>query len=181
MYFYCTKKQGEAYGSHPKTILRSLVRQLAWSADNHSISKFVKDIYDECRLSHESGENRFTVRACISLLTTLISTRENTTIIIDALDECSDPLGLLSNLNEISTAVKSNVRLFFSSRMNVDVLEEFPECAKIEVIFESHEDIEFYVKTEVNSRRLLKKKENIDVSQLEDRIVKTLTRRAQGM
>ncbi|EED15242.1 hypothetical protein TSTA_046940 [Talaromyces stipitatus ATCC 10500] len=74
-YFYCTKKQGEVHGSDPKTILRSLVRQLAWSADNQSISKPVKDIYDESQLSHECEESRLPVTACVSLPTKLVSTR----------------------------------------------------------------------------------------------------------
>lgn len=179
-YFYCTKKQGEADGSQTKTVLLSLIRQLAWSADNYSISKVVKDVYDESRVSHESEESRLTIKACISLLTKLISACQNTTIIIDALDECSDPLELLSDLKEISSSM-SGVKYFFSSRMNVNVHEEFPGCAKVETNSRSDEDIKFYIETEVKERkrRLLNARE--DAQDLETRLVEILTRRAQGM
>lgn len=108
-----------------------------------------------------------------------MSARQNSTIIIDALDECSDPLELLSNLNDIASSANSNTKFFFSSRMNVDIREEFPQCAKVEINSRSNQDIEIYVKTEVKTRkrRLLHGK----APELEDRLIKILTHRAQGM
>lgn len=178
-YFYCTRKQGESSGSDPQTILQSLVRQLAWSADNRSIKESVKDKYDEAQLHQGYVETKLSVAACVSLLSKILSSSSNTIIIIDALDECSDPSDLLSNLKEASTSAKSGTRFFFSSRMNVDVSEEFPECAKIDSGVESQDDIEFYVRTEVKGRkrRLLHGK----APELEDMLVEVLTQRAQGM
>lgn len=160
-------------------ILQSLVRQLAWSTDNLSIAKPVKYLYDEAQKSPESGESRLSADECIRLLGQLTPSRQHTRIIIDALDECSEPDELLSSLKEISLSSKGTMQFFFSSRMNVAVSEEFPECTKVEVGSDNQDDIEFYVHTEVKKRkkRLLHGK----APELENQLVEILSRRAQGM
>ena len=103
----------------------------------------------------------------------------HTRIIIDALDECSNFDELLSYLHEIMSACQGKVKLLLSSRMNVSVQEILPQSTRIDVGLDSKEDIEFFIKTNVtqNQRRLAQCK----ALDLEDRLVKTLSDRAQGM
>lgn len=143
-YFYCSKKQGTEDANSPKTVLRSLLRQLAWSIDSISIAPIVKERYREAQQARGYGGNELLADDCVELLTQLIPSHHHTKIIIDALDECSDFYELLSYLEEIASACQGKVKFLLSSRMNVPVQQVFPESARIEVGLDSKEDIDFF-------------------------------------
>ena len=178
-YFYCSKKQGLKDGSSPKTVLQSLVRQLAWSTDDLSIAPTVKKRYQDSHKLQGYGQNELLTNDCIDLLVQLIASHRQTTIAIDALDECSDHYTLLSALERVSVLCKGRVKVLLSSRMHVPVNHTFPQCHQIQVGLDSTEDIEFYIRTEVdaNKARLAQCK----ATDLKDPLIKTLSRRAQGM
>ncbi|KAJ5724453.1 hypothetical protein N7493_006181 [Penicillium malachiteum] len=178
-FFYCSRKQGTNEANSPKAVLRSLLRQLAWSKTNLSVAPIVKERYRQWQQDQGYGGRGLLADDCIELLTQLIATNHHTTIIIDALDECSDFEELLSNLEEIMVASQGKVKFLLSSRMHVPVQETFPANARIEVGLDNKDDIEYFIKTRIeqNQRRL----EQCKSAELKDRIMKALSDRAQGM
>ena len=155
------------------------MRQLAWSPTAFSVAPIVKDRYRQWQQSQGHGGRELRADDCVKLLTELMMSDRHTRIIIDALDECSNFDELLSYLHEIMSACQGKVKLLLSSRMNVSVQEILPQSTRIDVGLDSKEDIEFFIKTNVtrNQRRLAQCK----ALDLEDRLVKTLSDRAQGM
>jgi hypothetical protein len=118
------------------------------------------------------------------LLTKLAARHQRTTIIIDALDECKDYSKLLFLLQRVSNDISSgSFKFFFSSRPNVNLLPDFPSWEKLELDAErelTSEDMEAYIRTQVmntEGRHLLDGKD----PELEEKLVETLTYRAQGM
>ncbi|KAJ5634581.1 hypothetical protein N7528_002423 [Penicillium herquei] len=178
-FFYCSRKQGTNEENSPKAVLRSLLRQLAWSKTNLSVAPSVKERYRQWQQDQGYGGRGLLTDDCIELLTQLIVTNHHTTIIIDALDECSDFDELLSNLEEIMVASQGKVKFLLSSRMHVPVQETFPGNARIEVGLDNKDDIEYFIKTKIeqNQRRL----DQCKSAELKDRIIKTLSDRAQGI
>ncbi|KAL9630328.1 MAG: hypothetical protein Q9164_006474 [Protoblastenia rupestris] len=160
-------------------ILRSLVRQLAWAEDGESLAfpvsyfyqKHSKDRLEDARLSIEEAS---------ALLTRLICLSNETTIIIDAMDECAHPYDLFRSLRTVMAGAKERLRLLVTGRSHVDVSNILTDCTKITL--ESHDvsaDILYYVKNEIKEgpRQLLEKKK----PDLEDRLIEILCARAQGM
>ncbi|KAJ5764963.1 hypothetical protein N7520_004522 [Penicillium odoratum] len=178
-FFYCSRKQGTEEANSPKTVLRSVLRQLAWSKTNLSVAPIVKERYRQWQQDQGYGGRELLTDDCIKLLTQLIASNYHTTIIIDALDECSDFDELLSNLEKIMSACQGKVKFLLSSRMHVPVHEIFPANARIEVGLDNKDDIELFIKTKIeqNQRRL----EQCKSAELKARMIKTLSDRAQGI
>ncbi|KAJ5721536.1 uncharacterized protein N7483_009470 [Penicillium malachiteum] len=178
-FFYCSRKQGTNEANSPKAVLRSILRQLAWSKTNLSVAPIVKESYRQWQQDQGYGGRELLADDCIKLLNQLIASNNHTTIIIDALDECSDFDELLSNLEEIMVAGQGRVRFLLSSRMHVPVQDVFPDNVRIEVGLDNKDDIELFIKTKIeqNQRRL----DQCKSSALKHRIIKTLSDRAQGM
>ncbi|PQE06277.1 ankyrin repeat protein [Rutstroemia sp. NJR-2017a BBW] len=173
-YFYCSGNDGQSTNS--TVVLRSLIAQLAWSPDGSEIADSVKSL-------HSSGSGRQD-KLGPELLTDLAARHQRTTIIIDALDECDDYSKLLFLLKKASNDMPSgSFKFFFSSRPNVALLLDFPSWEKLELDAErelTSEDINAYIRTQVietEGRRLLDGRN----PELEVKLVKTLTCRAQGM
>ena len=106
--------------------------------------------------------------------------RSRVTIVIDALDECSNAPEVLLALWEIQKKSPADLKVFVSSRMNVEVLHYLPNCEKIHVDEDMNsQDIEVFVRSEVvnQQRRLLDNKR----PDLESRLIRVLVTRAQGM
>ncbi|CAG8345569.1 unnamed protein product [Penicillium salamii] len=178
-FFYCSRKQGTEEANSPKTVLRSLLRQLAWSNINLSVTPIIKERYRQWQEDQGYGGRELLANDCVQLLTQLIASNHHTAIIIDALDECSDFDELLFHLEKIMSASQGKVKFLLSSRMHVPVHEIFPVNARMEVGLDNKDDIETFIKTKIeqNQRRL----EQCKSSDLKDRMMKTLSDRAQGM
>ena len=178
-YFYCVRQGQDQSGTDPAVILRSLVRQLAWSLDGSSISPPVRTFYDKWRYERpDSG--RLSLGECSGLITELISSYSKTTIILDALDECEKPYELLRAFRTIANSTTGHIKLFVSSRLNVDVASVLIPRSKIDIQSQrTSKDMDIFLHTEVKEgdRRLLKGR----YPNLEDRLIKVLRYRAQGM
>ncbi len=181
-YFYCVRQGQDQSGTDPAVILRSLVRQLAWSLDGSSISPPVRTFYDMWRYERpDSG--RLSLEECSGLLTaliSLISSYSNTTIILDALDECEKPYELLRALKTIANSSAGQIKLFVSSRLNVNVASVVILHRKIHIQSQdTSNDMDIFLHTEVKERdsRLLKGRH----PEIEDRLIEVLRDRAQGM
>lgn len=181
-FFYCSRNHGEKTTSIE--VLRSLIAQLAKSDDSLSISPLVKTEYEK-RENKPLGLNE-----CSSLLARLVNGHQQTAFIIDALDECDDAATLLLHLKhfwELISEAQNSVRLFFSSRNQVEVRDQFPDCKKLGLetcIHPRSEDMKVYIETQVREReklrlgpRLLKGK----CAELENRLIGVLTEHSQGM
>ena len=180
-YFYCVRQGQDHSGTDPAVILRSLVRQLAWSSEGSSISPGVETFYERWRYERpDSG--RLSLGECSELLTEMISSYSNTTIIIDALDECEEPYELLRALKTIADSSTGHIKLFVSSRANVDVARVLIVHSKIDIqsqVKGLNTDMDIFLHTEVKegARRLLQGR----YPGLEDRLTEVLKDRAQGM
>lgn len=177
-YFYCSQKQ---YGRTDSTdILRCLISQLAWSKDGLSIAQPVKAIYDSRGRDRLSGGGEATLEECIDLITELVGSWSRAIIVIDALDECSNAPEVLIALRNIHKRSSTRLKIFVSSRMNIDVLHDLSDCEKVQVDEGINSgDIEAFVRSEVvnQQRRLLDGKR----PDLESRLIRVLVTRAQGM
>ena len=178
-YFYCVRQGQDQSGTDPAVILRSLVRQLAWSLDGSSISPRIRTFYDRWQYERpDSG--RLSLGECSELLTELISSHSNITIILDALDECEEPYELLRALKTIANSSTGHIKLFVSSRLNINVSSVLIPRSKIDIQSQRiSNDMDIFLHTEVKKgdRRLLKG----NFPELEDRLIEVLRDRAQGM
>lgn len=177
-YVYVSQKQPGR--SDPIDICRALLAQLAWSEGGTKIAAPLKYFYDERGRGQTTGGGQPDLEETIALIVNLTSSTPQTTIIIDAADESSDPWELLASLQEIYAKSVSKVKVFLSSRMNVEVARFFPDCEKIQIDEgKNSEDIEAYIRGEVEhqKRRLLDGK----YPDLEKRLMQILLARAQGM
>jgi hypothetical protein len=113
-YYYCVES-GNDVASEPKDVLNSLIRQLCWSP-------MERDFHPNFPESWKSGQQTKTLDESATALKELLKGGQ-TTIVIDALDECSDPEKLLESLQKLAEATtpESLVRLFVSCRNNVPV------------------------------------------------------------
>ena len=184
-YFYCVRQGQDQSGTDPAVILRSLVRQLAWSSDGSSTSPPIRTFYDKWRYERP-GSGRLSLEECSGLLTELISSYSNTssysstTIILDALDECEKPYELLRALKTIANSSTGKIKLFVSSRLNVKVCSVLIPRSKIDIQSQdTSKDMDIFLHTEVKKgdRCLLKG----NFPKLEDRLIEVLRDRAQGM
>lgn len=111
-------------------MLRSLISQLAESNNGMSISPVMKHEY------YKRKTLPIKIEECSDLLAALIKESQQTTFVVDALDECEDTDALLLHLKylyDIVPRTKHSIRIFFSSRNHIDVLEPFPDCRKLEL------------------------------------------------
>ncbi|CAI7573132.1 unnamed protein product [Penicillium pancosmium] len=178
-YCYCSKKQGTGDANSPKAVLQSLLRQLAWSTSDLSISPSIKAKYVAAQKNPAAGTSGLLVYDCLQLLKQLIARYKQVTIIIDALDECSDFFELLSHLVDISSACEGKVKYLLSSRMNVPVNQFFSESATIEVGQDGKEDVDFFIATEME--RNLRRLTQCNALDLRGNMTRVLSDRAQGM
>jgi len=181
-FFYCSRKRDKR--SQPYDVLASLVGQLAWSADGLAVAQSVKRKHEYCQ-SHQRLD--LTIDECSDLLVGLVDLYQQTTIVIDALDECTDYTRLLLHLKKVAAASQSPIKLFLSSRQNVRVFDLFLKWKKVEL--DAHkdlttEDMRNYISSQVREIELLNLGTRLldgKYPELEDRLVEVLKGRAQGM
>jgi len=183
-FFYCSRK--EAHRTSPLDVFRSLVAQLALSPDGSSVAESIKRKHKEKKRDELDNPD---------LLVGLVALYQQTTIVVDALDECEDYGRLLLLLKKVSEGTRGAIKFFFSSRTNVRLFKDFPSWEKLELDSEeglTTDDINTYIRTQVKDRekmdlgpRLLDERKSILgeslIEALEDKLIETLTRRAQGM
>jgi len=92
---------------------------------------------------------------CIQYLASIFGTNKTThyTIMVDALDECRDYDALLESLAQ-AVGSNKNVRIAFTSRLQVKVEDHFPEVAIITIESQNMDDIKKYLEIEIPKRRV---------------------------
>ncbi|KAL8833023.1 MAG: hypothetical protein Q9170_004569 [Blastenia crenularia] len=120
-YFYCSKATSEVGSSHPKEIMRSIVRQLSITGvTRKSIHRAVVNDYNqrETKAKSEGFDTaRLSLRDCIGLVLNITGS-DHAIIIIDALDEVrpQSRYDLVESLQQICKESASVVEIFVTSR-----------------------------------------------------------------
>ena len=116
---------------------------------------------------------------CEELLVTLMKLRGKTAIVIDGLDECSEPMQLLRSLHQVWKG-SNRLKIFLTSRLDVAVTEVFPKIKTIRSDFaKTADDIREYIRKELQWKE--RRNAKVITEELAERMVNILTQRAQGM
>lgn len=176
MFFYCSRKKSGRTTS--LEVLRSFIAQLTKSIDGSPTLSMIDNEYQSRK------KRSIEIQECSDLLMRLVKEHENTTFIVDALDECENADELLLHLKEVC---RQPVKIFFSSRNQVKIGDAFPESEKLEL--DSYkdlvvEDMRRYITSQVRERDTLRLGHRLlhgKYPELEDRLIKVLVDQAQGM
>jgi hypothetical protein len=164
-------------------ILSTLIQQLA-QADDQTILKPVVDIYKD-REKEGQISARLTLRESQELLIMLADIYPQTTICIDALDEVDNGvrIRLLKALKEVIEKSKKPVKIFATSRNEVDILLQFEMFPRIVLEPDDNvDDINRFIVKRVTS--VIDDQELLfgEVSdELKSTICKVLRKRSKGM
>ena len=182
MYFYCN--QAEESRRDPESILCTLIQQLAQTPSEDNLPTPVLDIYND-RKKKGQVYSRLTLKECQDLLVKLVAVYPETTICIDALDEVDHKLRfkLLDALRHVVERSNTLVKIFATTRMDIDILVRFEMFPRIELEPDHNvDDINRFVKEKVQEmierKRLLHG--NVE-NALNDEICKVLCERSKGM
>lgn len=125
------------------------------------------------------------LKESVSMIVQLNELAPMTFIIIDALDECNrqERQYLLDGLSKIVKDSTGTVKIFVSSREEMEILDHLDGCPNVQIGAKNNQsDIEFFVNSEVG--RLIQRKKLLrgDVPpKLRQRIEQVLCEQAQGM
>lgn len=181
-YFYC--KHGEPRLSEPEAILRSLGRQLSTKLSGPGLQQPTVIAFKNSNTKGRYDDGLGTTE-CVSLIVQLVDLNLQTTIVIDALDECNTVTRheLFRALRTIIVTSTSLVKIFVSSRNDDDIELEFSGEPNISIgVTDNVADIELYVRAEVErciaDKRLLKGKIEDSLKEL---VISSLISKAGGM
>jgi hypothetical protein len=167
-------------------LLTSILDQLSNRSD--SFCDVLHDLYSTHHLGSQQPSDAALTRCLHDILKS--SQRVPTYIIVDALDECPDNLGIRSSRENVLDLVEElvgldlpNLRLYITSRPEVDIrlvlepLTSTPSRISLHDELGQKQDIIDYIKSAVRSDRKMKRWREED-KQL---IIQTLSDRAHGM
>jgi hypothetical protein len=183
-YFYCSSNMGitdptvDVAERAPEFILRSLVAQLALSPDG-------KDVAAELELAFEASRRKgcqgttLSQAQSLELLVQIIESRDNATIIIDALDECPKYSAFLTVLKQLAARTE-RLKLFVSSQPQVPVTNYLEPIAAITITFELNaKDMATFIKKYLDS--FMKIRAMVLEKSLQDDLETTLAQNSDGM
>ncbi|KAI0966492.1 hypothetical protein F4678DRAFT_449592 [Xylaria arbuscula] len=174
-FFYCDRNEEER--RKPLSILRSFVRQLSTTIKNPDyIRTELRDCYRKAR-SNGSG---LSFKTCKEQLLESINLYSQTTLVLDALDECEPNLRgqILEVIEDLISRSENGLKIFISSRPDRDIKDRFLKTPNIEIqATDNEEDIQKFVREKIVLHGNWK-----DMSQdLRDTIVEKLYAKSQGM
>ncbi|MCJ1379453.1 hypothetical protein MMC17_002554 [Xylographa soralifera] len=140
-YFYCNRNESDR--QNPKLVLSSFVRQLSVSRTGYAIHHSAVQLYKEKeRTGFASGE--LTIEESQAVLIRLSQDFRQTTLILDAMDECDKETRdrLMSSFDEIVRDSPKSVKVFISSRPDQDIKHHFEGRLKLAIeAMDNREDI----------------------------------------
>jgi len=178
-YFYCDRN--ESARQDPELILRSFVRQLSMSRNSDAIQHSLVQLYYQKRKNgFASGELK--IEESRDVLLQLVRIYPQTTLVLDALDECHKETRtqLMDILDTLVTQSPKPVKIFISSRPDRDVRYRF-ECGPNVCVgaADNRGDIAKFVNDKIdNSPEYWRNSISFD---LKDEIRKILVDKSEGM
>lgn len=161
-YFYCSKTDSEPERSSVDEILRSILRQL--TITDAGTQPGVRCFLDN-EFEHRSKSARLSGldlpklkrKECVDLIIQLVED-DPITIVLDAIDEVQDAqrVHLFDALNRILSQAANVVKIFLTSRNDVEVPSSFPSAKMLSITSANvRGDMQDFIHRELDSARLL--------------------------
>jgi hypothetical protein len=137
-----------------ENILRCILSQVAMSVDGTTVYDGVVKRFNQDHRRMLAGTG-LTLTDCVQFLGAIFSSNKKThyTILVDALDECADYDALLDSLKQ-AVGSNKNVRIAFTSRLQVKVEDSFPDVATLTIDTQNMDDIKSFLDIEIPKRRV---------------------------
>ncbi|KAH0538447.1 hypothetical protein FGG08_004945 [Glutinoglossum americanum] len=150
-YFYCDRN--ESVRQDPELILRSFARQLSVSRNSDAIQHSLVQLYYQKR-KNGFASGKLKIEESRDVLLQLVRIYPQTTLVLDALDECHKETRaqLVDILDMLITQSPKPVKIFISSRPDRDIKHRF-ECGPNVHIkaTDNHDDIAKFVDDRLNN------------------------------
>jgi hypothetical protein len=178
-YFYCDRN--ESARRDPELILSSFVRQLSLSRNGDAIQhSLVQLYYQKRKTGFASGKLK--IEESRDILLQLVRTYPQTTLVLDALDECHKETRtqLVDILDTLVTQSPKPVKVFISSRPDQDIKHRFGCGPNVHIkATDNRDDIAKFVDDKLNnSPEYWQNSINRD---LKREICETLVDKSEGM
>ena len=181
-YFYCDRNQSDHRNN--ENIIRSLVRQLSTPQDGDSIPSCIDDCFTGKQKKGFSSSS-LTFQESTGLIRKLLKGYTKVTIILDALDECEESTRhlLIDELDKLVSEPSSCIlKVLISSRPDKDIKHRFERGPNVSIrATDNQEDIKTFLITAIRTGPGDWKKMITNCPGLEDEIVNTLHKKADGM
>lgn len=130
-------------------MLRSLILQLAFSANGVSVQRLITDRYN----SRGRAQQLILDKDDSELILELCRAHSETVIIIDALDECPASRRVLDTLKSVQEGSSNKIKLFLSSRLHMELDDVFTNLQRLTIGENTTRmDLEHYINKEIDSR-----------------------------
>ncbi|TKA82405.1 hypothetical protein B0A49_00003 [Cryomyces minteri] len=176
--FYCDRNQTDR--QDPKQVLRCLVKQLSTSSFNRAhgvLQPALVELYRKKQLTAGASVD-VPIEECAATLLQLLDVYPQTTIVLDALDECDRRTRkrLIEVLDSLVSQSPKPVKIFISSRPDQDIKTRFETGPNVSIkATDNEKDIAKFVE------QMMKKNGSHLSDDLRKRIVSTLLVKSQGM
>ena len=177
-YFYCDRNQDNR--QDPTSILRSFVRQLSVCQRQDALQTLIVTDYKQ-RQQKGFSSGKLSFEECAKLILDYINIYPQTTLVLDAFDECNPRTRkeLVSVFDSFLTEASKPVKIFISSRSDRDIKYRFQSGPNVEIqATDNHDDISKFVESKIrqNSSWFL----NFPAA-LRDEVVQTILCESKGM
>ena len=176
-YFYCDRNQINR--QDPISVLRSFVRQLSTTRDGGAIHASAVRLYHKKKQTgFASGE--LDQNECVDLLLQYVNAYPQTTLILDALDECDQNLDIIKTLDNIIRESLKPIKIFISSRPDENIKERFEKGPNVSIkATDNDNDIAKFIAAKIgedDENRRIKLSNS-----LKETIVAVILSKSQGM
>ncbi|KAK4213489.1 ankyrin repeat protein [Rhypophila decipiens] len=173
-FVYCMRNPAEPERGRCDRILASLVRQLAASLPNGSTLPPVLAHYRNALSGTCDFENQtWTNEESSAVLLELMEEYPAVTIVLDALDEVSqeDRQELMDILSELLRDSPNLLKIFISSRSNIDIALHFEGSPNVYIDSENSGDISAFIDDRLKTARLLRGQLSTDLhTKIQDKL-----------
>lgn len=177
-YFYCNRN--EESRRDPGNVLRCFVKQLAISQDKQAIRDVVLQMYKE-KQGTGFASTHLTYKEAEGLLPKLMRPYSQTTLVIDALDECHEEsrLKLIATFDRLIEDLPQ-LKIFISSRRDGDIKHQLHKKANLGIeATDNQNDIAKFVHDTIETNQ---QQRRLPISDdLRKQIVETLLHKSRGM
>jgi hypothetical protein len=179
-YFYFNRNDSSRHS--PPAALCSLVRQLSVSVNDRALPHALAQLYrSKKQQQRELAEDCLHEADAAQLLRQLAEVFPQTTLVLDALDECDAEtrLSLVKLLDELVHSAGRPVKIFISSRLDQDIRQRYESGPNVAIrAVDNQDDISRYVEAKMADRPDWSGKMS---SGLREEIVQTLADKSEGM